>query len=541
MPSANRRMTPACVILVLVAAAACSAAPTPLGTEVALTSGSVRGELTGDVHVYRGIPYAAPPVGDLRWAPPQPVSAWEGTRDATAFGPNCVQPTLPISLYAPTERPESEDCLVVNVWSAAQSADERRPVMVWIHGGALIYGSGSDYDGAPLARKGVVVVTINYRLGPFGFFAHPALSAASAHGVSGNQGFLDQIAALRWVRDNIAAFGGDPTRVTIFGESAGSLSVSALMASPLAAGLFQGAIGESGSVLANGLPLRGSSAWGLSGEALGEELAHALGVGATDALGELRSVPAEKLLDTWAANPVQADYFRLVVIDGEVFPTAPAEIFAAGRHNDVPLLLGSNADEGTALAPGFAPGALTSKSGYEAWIRDRLGAQSSTALELYPAATSADVFRAMADLFTDDVFTWAMQAWAEGAERGPAPVYLYYFSRVPPGEETRALGAYHASEIPYVFGWDAALGGAPFDAVDRTVSEAMSDAWVRFAATGDPNGGTLPPWQPYHGPAGSYMEFGDQIRAGTGLRSQKVAFWRAYYAGGGLPPIASGD
>jgi len=515
--------------------------PPPLAEEIEVTGGLIRGEALDDgtLHSFKGIPFSAPPVDDLRWAPPQSVVAWEATHDATAFGPACVQPTLSIELYASEEGPEDEDCLTLNVWTAAQNAGERRPVMVWIHGGALIYGAGSRYNGAPLARKGVVVVTINYRLGPFGFLAHPDLSAASSDAVSGNQGFLDQIQALEWVRDNIAAFGGDPERVTIFGESAGSLAVSALMTSPLAAGLFHGAIGQSGSMFAHRMPLRepdGPSESGshyASAEALGVGFAEALGVHGADPLSAMRDRSAEEVLSIWNSNPAFADYFSLPAIDGHVFPATAAEVFAQGLHNDVPLMLGSNADEGTAIAPAVAPDAMASLTGYESWVRARLGEHAERALELYPAASDKDVVAAMNDLVCDEMFTWAMQAWARGTASGQAPAYLYYFSRVPPGEQSEVLGAYHAAEIPYVF---ATVDSAPFTAIDRALSDAMSDAWVRFAATGDPNGGDLPEWQPYSATEESYLEFGDEIRTGTGLRSDKVALWQAYYEGGGQPP-----
>ena len=543
----RRSLSIALSLLLLSVFAACrdAAPPTPvlLGEEIEVSGGRIRGLALddGEVHAFRGIPFAAPPIGDLRWAPPQPVLGWEGTRDATVAGPACVQPKLEIELYTRDDLAQDEDCLTLDVWTAATEARERRPVMVWIHGGALIYGTGSSTNGAPLARKGAVVVSINYRLGPFGFLAHPSLSAASAQGVSGNQGFLDQIQALEWVRDNIAAFGGDPGRVTIFGESAGSLSVSALMTSPLAAGLFHRAIGQSGSIFANRFPLRAeegephSESTFVSAEALGVGLAAALEADSGDPLTSMRERSADEVLAAWNSDPAFTNYFTLPTIDGRVLPATAAEIFAQGRHNDVPLMLGSNADEGSAIAPAVAPGALASKQAYETWVRERLGEHASRALELYPAAADGDVADALSNLVCDELFTWAMQAWASATDSGGAPAYLYYFSRVPPGEQSHILGAYHAAEIPYVF---ATVDAPRYTPRDRRISAAMSEAWVRFADSGDPNGGDLPRWLPFTADDENYLEFGNDIRTDKGLRGEKVALWQTHYTNGGLPPKA---
>lgn len=511
---------------------------TPIGPEIALTQGRLMGTaLANGIHAWMDIPYAAPPVGELRWAAPAPAEPWEGVRDATAFGENCVQPQLTVEPFVDEPRPQSEDCLTLNVWSGAGRSDERRPVMVWIHGGALIYGSG-DTDGAPLAEQGVVLVSINYRLGPLGFFAHPELSAASPHGVSGNQGFLDQIAALRWVRDNVEAFGGDPNRVTIFGESAGSLSVSTLMASPLAAGLFHRAIGQSGSIFANrhGLTADSDGDGDGGGEALGVQLAEALGAPSENAVAALRERDAMEVLATWDEGTTFNDYYRQPVIDGWLLPAAAREIFAAGQHNDVPLMVGSNADEGSAIHPVVAPNAAASTAAYAAWLEERLGSDlAERALELYPAATDEEAAQALSDVVCDDMFTWAMRVWANAA--GEAPVYLYYFSRVPPGEFGEKYGSYHAAEIPYVF---AQMDAATTSAEDAQLATAMSAAWVRFAATGDPNGGDLPAWPAYTAEREDYMEFGDRVGPGTALRSEKVALWETHYAAGGAPMAAAG-
>ena len=520
----------------------------PIGVEIKLDDGALRGvALAGGVHAWLGIPYAAAPVGELRWALPQPPASWQGAREASAFGKHCVQPRMDVELFATEETPpQSEDCLTLNVWTAAETSAERRPVMVWLHGGALVYGSG-DVDGAALARQGVVLVSINYRLGAFGFFAHPELSAASPHGASGNQGLHDQIRALRWVQGNIHAFGGDPQRVTIFGVSAGAVSVSALMASPLAKGLFHRAIGQSGSGFAHRLPLRLNRVAGAgiapegedglaSAEGIGVLIARQLGLASPGAVAAMRQRDAAQVLAAWDSNQWFTDYYRQLVIDGWLLPAPLAERFAAGRHNDVPLLVGANADEGSMLHPVVAPDALASPAAYRAWVRKRFGAAlASRALEVYPAATQAEVGPALAALIGDDTFTWGMRAWANGAASGTSPTFLYAFSRSPPGEMGERFGAHHGAEVPYVFGLPNPAEAPPEDAA---LAAIMSAAWVRFAVSGEPfaaAGGELPAWPPYAPDTGHYLEFGDEIQLGSHLRADAVALWEAHYAGGGKP------
>ena len=517
--------------------------------EITLDQGALRGiELADGVHAWLDIPYAAPPVGKLRWALPQPPGSWQGVREAASFGEHCLQPAMDVELFAVEETPpQSEDCLTLNVWTAAKTNAERRPVMVWLHGGALVYGSG-DIDGQALAEQGAVLVSLNYRLGALGFFAHPELSAASPHGASGNQGLHDQIRALRWVRDNIQAFGGDPQRVTIFGVSAGSVSVSALMASPLAAGLFHRAIGQSGSGFAHRFPLRLHHAAsddvelnnddGLaSAEGIGVLIARELGLASPGAVAAMRQRDAAEVLAAWDSNQWFTDYYRQLAIDGWLLPAPLREQFAAGLHNDVPLLVGANADEGSMLHAVVAPDALASPAAYGAWVQRRFGAAlAPRALELYPAAAQDDVGPALAALIGDDTFTWAMRAWAKGAASGASPAYLYWFSRSPPGEMGERFGAHHGAEVPYVFGLLSQPDVPPEDAA---LAAVMSAAWVRFAATGDPfgdaGGRALPAWPPYTPEAGRYLEFGDEIRLGSRLRSEAVALWEAYYAAGGKP------
>ncbi len=361
--------------------------------QVELDSGPITGERLKhddvEIWVFRGVPYAAPPVGDLRWKPPQPVQSWSKPRACTSFGPSCPQPGQGGSFYIDVLAVGStdEDCLYLNVWSPAESSDERLPVMVWIHGGSFETGSGSMaiYDGRNLAARGVVVVTINYRLGPFGFLAHPSLSAESPHGVSGNYGLLDQIAALEWIQRNIAGFGGDPGNVTVFGESAGAISILDLLVSPLASGLFHRAISQSGILLDDGF---GVSTTGTleQGESAGEAFAARLGVSdSSDALARLRTKTADELLAAMTAVApgtalLEQGLVWKPVADGYVLPDRPSRLWAAGERHNVPLLIGSNADEGNT----FLSGLSVAKGDYESLMAQIFGMHVQEALALYP-------------------------------------------------------------------------------------------------------------------------------------------------------------
>jgi para-nitrobenzyl esterase len=343
---------------------------------------------SADIRVYRGVPFAAPPVGDLRWKAPQPAAKWQGVRKAAEFSNACWQTPYPAAaaIYQAMLPGLSEDCLYLNIWTPARSAKDRLPVMVWIHGGGFTRGfSGtSSYNGEVLARKGAVIVTINYRLGIFGFFAHPELTAESGHHASGNYALLDQIAALQWVQKNIGAFGGDPARVTIFGESAGSWAVNALMASPLAKGLFQRAIGESGGLFS---PMKTLAEAEKEGEKLGRLLApdsapkkseNSEAPAQQSVLQALRAMPAGELLKAGAPETVRA------IVDGWVLPQDVATIFAQGKQNDVPLIVGYNADEGTTLAPQAANMKAVMFTG---GVHQRYGSQADALLKIYPAAS----------------------------------------------------------------------------------------------------------------------------------------------------------
>jgi para-nitrobenzyl esterase len=485
-------------LFVLAGTLAATATAEPVKTTAGLVEG--RTEADGAVRAFLGIPYAAPPVGDRRWREPQPAAPWKGVRPATAFGARCMQGRVYDDMIFRDE--ESEDCLYLNVWTPARSASERLPVMVWIYGGGFRAGSASEprQDGSRLARKGVVVVSMNYRLGVFGFFAHPELSAESGRKASGNYGLMDQLAALRWVSENVAAFGGDPARVTLFGESAGSFSVSALVASPLGKGLFQRAIGESGAYAGRTeLPLPTLAA----SEKTGAGFAAALGAGSLEAL---RRRPAAELLQASAeARP----HFSPLV-DGYVLPKDPGETYAAGEQSRVPLLAGWNADEVRAGVV-LGPQRPTAKS-FAEQTRARFGPAADAVLKVYPAGTDAEAVESAAALAGDTFLVYATWKWIELQRQAGAPVYRYSFDRkipVAPGTMVNGVpatasdvGARHAGEIEYVFGALDSDPKVPWEPADRALSDAMMSYWTNFARSGDPSGPGLPAWPRFTGEGG---------------------------------------
>jgi len=479
-----------------------------------------------DVWVYRGIPFAAPPVGDLRWRPPQSLEPWDGVYDAAVSAPACVQSVAPPDVarfYDPEVDVTSEDCLYLNVWTAS-APDAPAPVMVWIHGGAHVVGNGAAvaYDGTALARRGVVLVTINYRLGALGFLAHPVLSVESDHGVSGNYAVLDQIAALEWVQGNIAAFGGDPDRVTIFGESAGSQSVSHLMATPLARGLFHRAIGESGG----GFGSAGKAHPKIEIETGGERFVEALlGPDQEPSLAAMRAVSFDEVLG------VKPSLVRAQAnVDGWVFPDTIYNIFAAGNQHDVPVIVGSNADEGAM----FGAGDVANLADYREMARREYGEFSDAFLATYPAENDEDAQAGRMDSFTDAFFGWEMRAWARMMGTVPSFGYLYFFSRVPPASDADTYGAYHTAEIPYVFR-NFGLSVSPhanrdWDNTDRDLSETLSTYWVNFAATGNPNGEGLPEWPVLDRESDQALVIDDTVHVRRGIRTARLDFFEDYYA-----------
>jgi para-nitrobenzyl esterase len=483
------------------------------------------------IRVFKGIPYADPPVGQLRWKAPQPVQPWSGIRSIAEWGPRCVQSNR-LGDFDPLNKRMDEDCLYLNVWTPARSPSQSQllPVMVWIHGGSNLNGAGSqpEFDGSHLASKGVVVVTINYRLDVFGFLAHPELTKESGTNSSGNYGLLDQIAALKWVQRNIQTFGGDPNQVMLFGESAGAFDVSLLMASPLTKGLFTRVIGESGGALTT------IAAFGPKPLQIGEEdgvkFVHAIGV---NSIAELRAKSAQEILEAVIKNPIT---YAFGVVDGYVVPERPASIYAQGKQNDVPLLVGWNADEGSLFAarvklPPDAPP-------YAERIRAQFKDQAETALKLYPpGSTPQEEGASLTALFGDEIIAYGTWAWAErAATSGRSPVYRYYFTRRPPGAPELSIypltapGVYHFAEVLYVFDNLHVMSDWPWKPDDRRLADAMSSYWANFAKTGDPNGSGLPQWLSYKpGGGGQVLELGKLIGLQAEPNRDRYEFFDALY------------
>lgn len=472
--------------------------------QVTTANGVLEGVVSADnkVRTFKGIPYAAPPVGPLRLRAPQPPASWSGVRKAVDYAPRAMQGHIYDDMIFHDEGP-SEDCLYLNLWMperADSPAPSKLPVMVWIHGGGFIAGSSSEprQDGGNLCKLGVMVVSMNYRMGVFGFFAHPELTRESGHNASGNYGLMDQVAALRWVKANIAAFGGDPDNVTIFGESAGSFSVSALVASPQARGLFQRAIGESGALMSASSPTRSRE----DAEAAGVKFAQS--AFETSSLADLRAVPAQKLLD--AALKAPRSSFGPDV-DGYFLPEDCRKIYAGGWQNHVPLLAGWNRDEGDyhsffAEADAAAGSTTPTLENYVAHAKTRFGIDAREFLKVYGASSDAEAKRAAADFAGDKFIAFATWKWIElQLKTGKSPVYRYEFDQTlplaanaRPGTEARAP---HASDIEFVFRMLSSKR-LPWRDEDRKVSELMAAYWTNFAKTGDPNGPGLPKWPQYN-------------------------------------------
>jgi para-nitrobenzyl esterase len=485
-------------------------------------SGLVQGIPENGVTAYKGIPFAAPPIGDLRWQAPKPPMAWKGVRNGDKFAPACMQVPLDI---APGMRgvATNEDCLYLNIWTPAKSPTDRLAVMVSIYGGGFVNGASSiaTYNGANLAKKGVVVVSLSYRLGAFGFLAHPQLTAEQK-GHSGNYGLLDQIAALQWVKRNIASFGGDPHRVTIFGESAGGISVSMLAASPLAKGLFQGLISESGG---NFGPQRQDDEGGESMDSLaaGEKngVAFLAKLGAAS-IADARRRPAEDILKS--SSPVLGAWWP--IFDGYVLMGDQYKLYEAGRFNNTPVLIGTNSDEGALFVP-----SITSAV-YQAGIRSDYGEYADKILAAYPVDSDAVALRSARDLFRDTTFAWPTWAWARlQSQAGKGAVYLYYFSHRPAYPDLprfKDMGAPHAGELPFVFGNFSAV--RPPTATDRALSEAISSYWVNFAKTGNPNGSELLSWPAFTAASAQVINLNDPSKVVPVPNLEKLEVLDGYYA-----------
>jgi len=467
--------------------------------QVKTDKGKVQGKVSADgqVRTFLGIPFAAPPVGPLRWKAPQPAPKWKGVKDATNFGSRCMQPDIFHDMHF-RDPGESEDCLTLNVWTPAKDKKAKLPVMVWIYGGGYVAGTTSEprQDGEHLAHKGVVVVSMNYRLGLFGFFVHPDLAAESPQHASGNYGLMDQTAALQWVKRNIRNFGGDPNNVTLFGESAGSFSVSAQMASPLAQGLFAHAIGESGGAFA---------ARGLAFRPLADKeksnTAYALATLGTSDLAALRAMSAQDLMAKMAAAPQGGPGTRSPVgpdIDGYFLPESVADIFKEGKQAHIPLIAGWNRDEPSAQVANM-PQPATVQS-FQEQAKKNFEDRSDDFLKLYPASTDAEAVRSTIDFAGDSFIAYGTWSWLEAqVATGGKPVYRYHFERPSPADKYHPAGsgAFHSDEIEYVFGTLDSRPEAKWEPEDYKLSDLVETYWTNFAKTGDPNGGGAPQWPQY--------------------------------------------
>jgi len=465
----------------------------PASGVVKTDAGYVSGINQDGIRVYHGIPFAAPPTGDLRWRPPAPVQSWDGVKNATQYSATCPQPGSP----APPNM--SEDCLYLNIWTPSKSADEKLPVMVFFYGGAFgkIAGSMPLYNGTALAGKGVVVVTPNYRVGALGFLAHPGLDRESSYNVSGNYGLLDQIAAMQWVQRNIGKFGGDPSRVTIFGQSAGGESILIHLISPQSKGLYQQAIVESGTFWTNGAEIDALNSR-VDAEQLGESFAGSLGYSGPDAIMQMRKLDARTIANAtpWPASPFQMVNMRHFepTIDGWLIPDSPDNLYRLHRENPVPLIIGHNADDGTTLA---ADANMTVPE-YKTFVQNRFGKDADAVLAKYPANSTAEVQIRLEQIMTDYDFNDAAKFVAGSMADLNASTYLYKYSYVLPGQP---YGAFHGSELFLLFRLPI-----PQDPATIRVADNMIDLWTRFAKTGNPNGGMNMSWSKYTRDGGQYLD-----------------------------------
>jgi para-nitrobenzyl esterase len=506
--------------LAIVAALLFTLSPDARAAATHIEGGEIVGVTSSDGAIvrYLGIPYAAAPIAGLRWRPPQPVVPWQGALETTHFASACLQPLpVPGSFYQKefflTSERQSEDCLYLNVYLPAHANTDRLPVMVWFHGGGFVQGSGSlpSFDGDALARQGIMLVTVNYRLGPMGFLTLPELDAESPDHVSGNYGLLDMVAALRWVQVNAGNFGGDARNVTIFGQSAGALGVGTMMASPLARDLFRRAIVESDPMFGMNDPTQTLS----QSEQGGAKFVDAV---KAHTLAELRMLPGPDLIRAMGTSAI--GFGLRPNVDGHVLPRDLPETVATGQGNGESLLIGTNFDEGTELLPATTP------DGLAALARRRFGTEGEAIAAIYhgtdgPSATSAQ------DRMQSDYLMAASAREAQIFAARGMPAYMYRFMRLAPGSDPIAVGAFHSAELAYVFGTQASID-RPWQPRDRELSHEMQLYWTNFARTGDPNGAGLPTWPRFESANEKVMELGDATRAIEVLDAQRKGLFDAY-------------
>ncbi|MBN2012232.1 carboxylesterase family protein [candidate division KSB1 bacterium] len=490
----------------------CSKTPQPMLVQI--DSGKVQGVSQDYLTVFKGIPFAAPPVGDLRWRAPQPVAKWDTVLMADKYAPGPIQVGTPPS-------GKSEDCLYLDIWTPATYQGERIPVLVWIYGGGFNFGATSFYNGEHLARKGVVLVSIAYRVGHLGFLAHPELSAENENHVSGNYGLLDMIAGLQWIQNNIAVFGGDPNKVTIFGESAGGIAVSMLCASPLAKGLFHGAISQSGGSFG---PHRETTYPGenmkLLRDAEKDGLAYAERAGVSS-IAELRKIPADNLPGSGFGKGM-----AWPIVDGYVIPDDQYKLYVAAKFNDTPILVGYNSDEGASFTRTKDPKEFVKS------VEMRYGPYADKLLAAYPVGENS-IPKTARDLNRDDAFGWQTWSWARlQAKMGESKAYYYYFDQHPdyPADSPRAgYGSPHGQDVGYVF---MTLDSSNQETTksDLAISEAMGAYWTNFAKHGDPNGDGLPKWQAFNDANPVVMHLNQTPKMGSVPSAQSLEVLDAYFA-----------
>ena len=492
-----------------------------LTTRVTIASGQIEGttNATSDIKIFKGIPFAAPPVGDLRWKAPQPVASWKGVRTCTTYSASPMQASpTPFMCWSEEflipKEPISEDCLYLNVWTGATSTNEKRPVLIYIYGGGFMSGGSACpiYDGEAMAKKGVILVNINYRVGVFGFLAHPELSNEADYHASGNYALLDMIAALRWVQKNISAFGGDPNKVTIAGQSAGAFGVNFLTASPLAKGLFHGAIAESGARFYDS-PFRKNMSVLKTAEEEGITFAKSLNC---NSLAELRAKPANEILKAGGG-------FNSPLIDNYLLTDKIADTYAKGKQNNVPVLMGWNEDD---LVGNSKP---TTPAAFKEQIQKRFGDSSVDFLKAYAATTDREATQSQSAMMRDEFFGIQMYAWAKAQTKVGSKAFVYNFNRKLPAYSPETdFGAFHTGEVVYAYN-NLKTVNRPWTDTDYKIADVMSDYWINFVKTGDPNGKGLPAWDAYDAVNEKVMVIDAVIESKPLPDKNKMHFWENYF------------